>query len=97
MARIRSSPSRFSRRPVCTRVRVLAGEGDGVRQAQEVRGVEQEHVQRMRGDPLAAVEQAPQLVDRGLDGDAERRLQRLTGGELVGCRADATDARGEVR
>ncbi len=46
---------------------------DGVRVAEEVRGVQQVDVQRVALDPLAAVEQPPQRAQLAVDPDAEAR------------------------
>jgi hypothetical protein len=75
----------------------VAGEGQGVRQPQEVRRVQEVDVQGVALDPLAPVEEPAQLRQWPLDGDAARRLDRLAGAHLVGDRADAADPGGDVR
>ena len=51
---------------------------DGARQAEEVRGVEQVHVERVALDPLAAVQEAAERPDRGSTVDAEQRSKAWT-------------------
>ena len=54
-------------------------------------------VQAVALDPLAAVEQPPQVADRALvDRDAAGVLHRPHRAHLVGDRADAADPRGDV-
>ena len=54
-------------------------------------------VQRVALDPLAAIQQPAQRPDLAADRDAERVLHRVHRAHLVGDRADAADARGDVR
>jgi hypothetical protein len=63
---------------------------------QEVRRVQQEHVQRLAFDPLAAIDQAAQIGERTRDRDTGRILHRRATAHLVRDRADAADARGDV-
>jgi hypothetical protein len=76
--------------------RMIARHLERARVAEEVGGVEEEHVQRVALDPLAAVQEAAQRADRLGHLDAARRLDRRHRAGLVGDRADAADARGEV-
>ena len=76
---------------------VILGELDRARVAQEVRGVEHEHVQRVALDPLAAVEKPPQRPDLRADVDAAGVFHRVHARRLVGDGADPADARGDVR
>ena len=69
---------------------------DGVGQAEEVGGVQHVHVQRVALDPLAAVEEPPQLLEGPVHGHAAGVLDRPAGAHLVGDRADAADAGGQV-
>ena len=54
-------------------------------------------MQRVGLDPLAAVKQPPQRAQLALHADAAGRLERVDRAHLVGDRADAADARGDVR
>jgi len=54
-------------------------------------------VQRVALDPLPAVQQPAQVGDRLGDGDAAGGLDRRARAHLVGDRADAADAGGDVR
>jgi len=58
--------------------------------------VQQVDVQGVAFDPFAAVEQPAQRMDFGSDLDAKRLLERVAGAHLVGDRADAADAGGDV-
>ena len=64
--------------------------------AEHVGGVEHEDVERVALDPLAAVDQPAQRPDGVADLDAAGVLDRRAGAHLVGDRADAADARGDV-
>src|SRR5579862_8160078 len=75
----------------------VARELDGARIAEEVGRVEHVDVQGMALDPLAAIEKATQHSDRLGDLDAAEALERVEGARLVGDRADAADAGGDVR
>jgi len=59
--------------------------------------MEQEDVQRVALDPLAAVEETTQVIDRLVHRNPERVLHRVAGAQLVGDRADPADAGGDVR
>ena len=48
-------------------------------------------------DPFAAIKQPPQFAKRPRDGCPERILHGVHCAHLVGHRADAADARGDVR
>ena len=65
--------------------------------AEEIRRVQHVHVQHVAFDPLAAIQQPAQRADLRRDGDAERVLHRVHRAHLVGDRADAADAGGDVR
>jgi hypothetical protein len=86
----------FQRQPVRDELGVVAGHRRRALVAEEVGCVQEEDVQRMALDPLAAVEQPPQRADALVDGDAERVLHRVAGAHLVRDRADAADAGGDV-
>ena len=77
-------------------LRVLAGDRDPRVDAEEVGRVEERHVQDVALDPLAAVEQASQVADRSVDGDAGEAFDRVGGAHLVGDGADPADPRGDV-
>ena len=77
-------------------VAVIPREIDGALVAEEVGRVEQIDVERMALDPLPAVEEAPQRPHLSVDADAGRVLDRLASAHLVGNRADAADAGGDV-
>ena len=81
----------FHRRPV------ERGELHGVLATEEVRCMEQVDVQGMALDPLAAVQQPAQGHDGRVDGHAASVLDRRAGAHLVSDRADAADARGDLR
>ena len=53
-------------------------------------------MQRMALDPFAAVDQAPQGAQRAVDANTASVLHRVTRAHLIGNRADAADARGDV-
>ena len=86
----------LDREALLDEVAVVGGHLDGAVVAEEVGHVQQEDVQRVALDPLAAVEQAAQLADRL--GHLRRRMRprSLAGAHLVGDRADAADAGGDV-
>ncbi len=64
--------------------------------AEEVRRMQHVDVQRVALDPLAAIQQPAQLPHRLAHRDAERVLHRVHRAHLVGDRADAADACGDV-
>ena len=64
--------------------------------AEEVRGVQDEGVQSVALQPLAAIDQAAQAADLLRDGHPEGVLHRRDRAHLVGDRADAADPRGDV-
>ena len=76
---------------------VALGQFDGVGAAEEVRGVQQVDVERVALDPLAAVEEAAQGGDPVVHRRSAGVLHRRAGAHLVGDRADAADARRDVR
>ena len=76
---------------------MIAGELDRAGVPEEVRGVEEVHMQGVALDPLAAVQQPAQGRDRRVDLDAGRVLERVDGAHLVGDRADPADARDDVQ
>jgi hypothetical protein len=65
--------------------------------AQKIRGVQQKDVQRMGLDPFAAVDQAAQVAEGTGHLDAQGLLHGMHRAHLVGHRADAADAGGDVR
>ncbi len=75
---------------------VLAGHLDGSGIAQEVRRVQEEDVQRMAFDPLAAVEQATQLAYLLRNADPAGGFDRLARAELIGHRTDPADPGGDI-
>ena len=75
---------------------VVAGHGHRALVSEEVRRVQHEHMQHVALDPLAAIDQAPQLADRAVDRDAAGVLDRGARAHLVGHGADAADARSDV-
>ena len=96
MATIRL-PSLLEAQAALDDVRMVGGQLDRARIAQEVGRVEQVDVERVALDPLAAVEEAAQA--RGPAGSIstpKRPLEGVDGGHLVGDRADAADARDDV-
>ncbi len=78
-------------------VRMVLRHRERVRIPEEVGSVQHEDVKRMALDPLAAVKEAPQAAKRAFHADPERILDRVAARHLVGDRADAADARGDVR
>ena len=72
---------------------VERGQLHGVLVAEEVRSVEQVHVQRVALDPLAAVQQPAQGHDGWVDRHAASVFDRRARAHLVSDRADAADAR----
>jgi hypothetical protein len=90
-------PGLLHLQPLFDDLAVVAGHLDGSGVAEEVGRVEHVHVQAVTLDPLAAVEQPPQVADRALvDAHAASVLHRPHGAHLVGHRADATDPGGDV-
>ena len=77
-------------------LRAVLGEADPVRIAQEVRRVQQEDVQGVTVDPFPAVQQPSQCDQLGVERHAARIFDRIAGADLVGDRADAAYARGDV-
>jgi hypothetical protein len=76
---------------------MVLGHFDGAGIAEEVRGVKHVHVEAVALDPLAAIEQAPQIANWPLaDGHAAGILHRPDRAHLVGHGADAADPRGEI-
>ena len=58
--------------------------------------MEEEDVERVGLDPLAAIHQSPKHPDPLVDLDPERVLHRVEGAGHVGDRADPADPRGDV-
>ena len=75
---------------------VILGELERAGVAEEVGQVEQVDVERVALDPLAAVEQAAERADGGVDLDPETVLEGMDRGHLVGDRADPADAGDDV-
>ena len=75
----------------------VRGHADGAFVAQKIGRVEEIDVQGVALDPFCAVEQPPQRPDLGRDLDAQDLLHGVGGAHLIGHRADAADARGDVR
>src|ERR1019366_10301389 len=73
--------------------RVALGQLNRIRATEEVRSVQQVHVQRMTLDPLPAIEKTPQRGDPIADDDAARVFHRGAGRHLVRDRADAANPR----
>ncbi len=86
----------LQREPTLDDLRMRAGHLDGAVEAEEVRSVEHVNVERVALDPLAAVEEPPQHLDRLTDFDAAGVLHRLDGAHLVRDRTDPANARGDV-
>ncbi len=78
------------------RAAVEGRELDRAVDAEEVGRMQQVHVQGVALDPLAAVQEAAQLLDRFADLDPACVLDRRAGRHLIGHRADAADARRDV-
>ena len=83
--------------PALDHRRVVRGHLDRPVVAEEIRGVQQEDVQRMAFDPLPAVQQPPHQPDRLGNRDAAGILDRPARAHLVGDRADPADPRRDVR
>ncbi len=77
-------------------VAMVARHRDRVGIAEKIRRVQHHDVQRVAFDPFAAIHQAPQRAKLAADGDAEGVLDRVDGAHLIGDRADAADAGGDV-
>ena len=77
-------------------VAVVLRHVDGALVAEEVGRVEHVHVERVRLDPLAAVEEPPQGAQRTGHADAARRLHRVDRAHLVRDGADPADPRRDV-
>ncbi len=75
---------------------VVGGHGERGRVAEEVRGMEQVHVERVALDPLAAVQEPPEGADRRVDRDPVQVLEGVDRRHLVRDRADAADAGDDV-
>ena len=58
---------------------VIGGQADAALVAQEVGGMQQVNVQRVAFDPLATVEQPPELADLGRDRHAQCLLEGVAG------------------
>jgi hypothetical protein len=76
---------------------MIAGHVDAAFVAEEVGRVQQVDVQHVAFDPLAAVQQPAQCVDRLGHRDAAGVLDGPARAHLVGDRADPADPRGDVR
>ena len=77
---------------------VVGGHADGDFKAEEVGQVQQEHVQHVALDPLAAIQHVAQHADRRIDlvEHAHGLLQGVAGAHLIGDRTDAADAGRDV-
>ena len=75
---------------------MVLGQLQGAAHAQEVGGVQEVDVEDVALDPLAAVEEAAEGPERGVDLDAAGLLDGLAGAHLVGDGADPADPRGDV-
>src|SRR3990170_4175106 len=75
---------------------MVAGEVDGALVTEEVGRMQQVDVERVALDPLAAIDQPAERAQRPVDRYPERVLHRVDGAHLIGDRADAADARGDV-
>ena len=75
----------------------IAGELHGSVVTEEVGRVEHVDVERVALDPLAAVEEPAQHLQRLRDLDSADCLHRVQRAHLVRDRADAADPRGDVR
>src|SRR5690606_25720585 len=69
---------------------------DGAVVAQEVGGVEEEHVEGVTLDPLAAVDESSQGPQAPFQANPDRRLHGVGGAGLVGDRAYPADAGRDV-
>ena len=78
-------------------ITVVTRQLDSSRIAEEIRRVQQVDVQRVAGDPLAAVQQPAQVGDRPVDGHPARGLDGQERARLVRDRADAADPGRDVR
>ena len=83
--------------PAAHRLRLAARELDDALAAVEVGRGEEVDVEAVALDPLAAVERAPHAPHPGPGRAAEQGLEGVHGAHLVGDRADAADARHQVR
>jgi hypothetical protein len=83
--------------PAAHGLAMIARHVDGALVAQEVGRVQHDDVQRVALDPFTAIEEAPQVAQLAGDGDPERALHGVHRAHLIGDRADAADARGDVR
>ncbi len=79
------------------RVAMIAREIDGALIAEEIRRMQHIDVEHVALDPFAAIEQAPQVAQRAVHADAEGVLHGVDRAHLVGDRANAADAGGDVR
>ena len=92
-----SLPAFFSASPRRTMSPWSRGHVDRAVVAEEVGRVQHVDVQRVALDPFAAIEQPAQRAERPVDVMPQRVLHRVDGAHLIGDRADAADARGDVR
>ena len=76
--------------------RVITREVDGVLVAEEVGCMEQVHVEGVTLDPLAAIQEPAELVQRSVHGNAARGFDGVACTHLVGDRADPAYARSDV-
>ena len=86
----------LQRQPALHDIAVVARHLDRAGVAEEVGRVQHVDVQRVALDPFAAIEQPPEIAQRPRNGDAERVFHRMHRAHLIGDRADAADARGDV-
>ena len=86
----------LDREPVQNHLAMLPRHRDRVGIAEEIRRVEEEHVQGMAFDPFAAVQQPAQGANGGASLDTQRVFDRGASAHLVSDRADAADARRDI-
>ena len=79
-----------------TSLLVLLGNRNDALHVHEVGQVQHEHVQDVRFDPFAAVQQPAQRAKRLAHGYAERLFQRVAGAHLIRDRTDTADPGGDV-
>ena len=89
-------PSLRSRSARSTSRRCRRGDLDAVVEVQEVRRVQEDHVEQMALDPLAGVVEAPERAHLRVQLDAPGRLDRVDRAHLIRHRADAADARQQI-
>ena len=88
-----SFPAFFSFKPRSSDVGMIPCHLDGVGITQEIRGVQQVHVQGVAFDPLPAIDEPPERAQLPVHLQSERVLDRMDGAHLIRDRTDAADAR----